>query len=515
MNNDIEKNTSEVKAPKKNKLKKFFKSRKAKKGSLAIIIVAVFIAIVVLLNVVTGILVETYPNLKFDMTASRTYELQDDTVQYIKQLDKDVTVNVLVTESTFKRGLSATAGSEYFVQAYNLLKKMAATNSRLKLKFIDLSANPTFVNKYDDVNWTGSDAQNLLLIESGDKHEAFTLTDCFTYDSEYYSYYGTYYYTATTIEQTVVTGVLDVTSNEKVSVDFFTGSGETADVYSSLMTLLKQNAYDVKEVNIMTEKPRENADVAFLYAPTVDLSEESVQKLEDWLENDGDYGKTLVYIPQATELKAPNLDAFLEKYGMKVSDGYAFCTSVENMVGNPTTFLVDYDNDTYTENLKNKDVRAVVSYSRDIEIKDESVASPLLKQESGVGVLPFDAELESEDDIQDYLKDSAVITAAIGKKTSDDGEVSNVAVFGSSVMFSESAIGTSSFNNANYIVNFCNTVTNRGDMGITIVSAQVDNGELGNTNQAVTYAMEIIFIVVVPIIILVIGLIIFIRRRNR
>ena len=70
-----------------------------------------------------------------------------------------------------------------------------------------------------------------------------------------------------------------------------------------------------------------------------------------------------------------------------------------------------------------------------------------------------------------------------------------------------------SYNNANYIVNFCNTVTNRGDMGITIKSAGTDEKELGVTNASTVIAVGTIFIGVIPVIILIIGLVVFIRRR--
>ncbi|MCH5303529.1 MAG: GldG family protein, partial [Ruminococcus sp.] len=501
----------------KGKLKALLKSRKAKRGSVAVAITAIFICIIVLLNFITGLLVERFPSLQFDMTASQTYQLQNDTQEYISQLDKDITLYVLVRESTFKSGMSAGSGSQYFVQADKLLRKMAAKSPNVSLKFIDLSANPTFTGKYENIDWTSETANNLIVVDAGDSYTALSLEDCFDYDSETLSYYGYYAYTGTKIEQAVITGILDVTTTDKVGVDIITGSGETEDIYSALQTLLKQNAYSTEEINLTTQNLRNSSKIAILYAPTVDLSEEAVKKLTEWLDNDGEKGRTLIYLPMDLDTSTPNLDGLLSEYGMEVSDGLSFCTSPQYYVQTPFMFLTDYNNDTYTADLKNAGIPTIVYNSRNIEIKSEDTASPLLSIETSAGVIPFSvdvSEFSSEKDFEKYKK-SSLNLAAIGTKTSEDGNSSNVAVFGSPYIFASSFLNTTSYNNTNYIINFCNTVTDRGDMGITINSAAVDEGELGITNTSTIIAAGVIFIAVIPIIVLLIGLVMYIRRRNK
>lgn len=515
---EAERANKKEKKQKKHRIKKFFKSRKTKRGSVAAAILAVFVCIILLVNTAAGLLVNRFPNLQFDLTASQTYQLQDDTVEYLSQLDSDVTVYVLTSENTFKGGLSAYSGSQYFVQAHKLLKKMAASSKNLTLKFVDLSSEPTFTSKYSNIDWSSEAAGNLILIDAGkDSYTALTIDDCFTYDSETYSYYGYYSYTGTTIEQAVITGILDVTTGEKVGIDFITGYGENEENYSALQNLLKQNAYEINDVNLTTEGFSNDAEIAFLYAPAVDLSEDAATKIQDWLDNDGERGHNLVYIPTDQAVDTPNLDSLLEEYGMKISDGIGFCTSSSYYVSSPYMFLTDYNNDTYTATLKNSGIPTIVYDSRTVEITAEDTASPLLSVDSSAGVIPFDAdtsEIESAGDLDKYLQDS-INLAAIGTKTNSDEKSSSVAVFGSYYMFYSDFLSTTSYNNANYVVNLCNTVTDRGDMGITITSASVDDGELGVTNAATTIAVGIIFIALVPLTVLVIGLIVYIRRRNR
>lgn len=524
-NSDIKAETSEKsynengrknkKDKKENKLKKFLKSRKAKRGSIAAAIVIVFVCIIFLINMAANLLVNRFPSLQFDLTASQTYQLQDDTVEYLSQLDTPVTIYVLASENTFKSGMGAYSGSQYFVQADKLLKKMAAGNKNVSLKFKDLTTDPTFISKYENIDWNSENSNYLILIDAGeDNYSALTIDECFTYDSEAYSYSGYYSYTATTIEQAVITGILDVTTEEKVGIDFITGSGEDSNIYSSLKSLLKQNAYDVKEVSLTTEDFSKNAEIAVLYAPTVDLSEDAVSKIQKWLDNDGEYGRTLVYIPIDQNFDTPNLDSLLQEYGMKLGDGIGFCTSSSYYINNIYTFMTDYNNDTYTASLRNSKIPTFVMNSRTVEITDEDTASPLLSVDSSAGTAPFDTEITNEN-VEDYLNPDGIDLAAVGTKTNSDEKASNLAVFGSPYMFYSNYLSISSYNNANYIVNFCNTVTDRGDMGITITSAGLDSGELGVTNAATIVAVGIIFIGVVPFVVLLIGLIVFIRRRNR
>lgn len=498
---------------KQGKIKAFFKSRKTRKGSAAVIILAAALAIVVLLNIITGLLVQRYPNLQFDMTSSGTYQLQKETVDYLKQLDKDVTLNVLTSEKTFKSGMNAYSGAQYFVQANELLKKMASVSKHVTLKYIDLSKNPTFTAKYDKIDWNSEKANNLMIVDCGDDYTALTLDECFTIDtsSEYYQYYGYSVYTATTIEQAVITAVLEVTTGEKTSIDFITGSGENEEAYSALVSLLKKNAYDVKEVNLLTEKLREDSKAAVLYAPTVDLSDDSAEKLENWLNNDGKLGRNLIYIPINESVKTPNIDALLKNYGMKVSNGLAYCTNSKYIINDYYTFITDYNNDTYTKGLKNSDIPVVVRDSRDVEILNKDTASPLLSVEDGAGMVPFDSADDAK--AEDYIKKDGINAAAIGTISSDDEKKSNVVVFGSPIMFLSNYLETS-YNNADYIVNVCNIITNRGDLGITITSAKYDNGELGTVTAGTTFVVGIIFILALPVIVLLIGLVIFIRRRT-
>ena len=491
----------------KGKFKKFMKSRKAKHGTVAMAITALVIVMVIVLNIIIGLLVNRFPDLELDLTSKNSFALQDDTIDYVSHLNNDVTVYILMEKDKFE------GQGTYFVQAQKMLNKMASkSDGKMKIKYVDLTSNPSFTSNYPNVDWQSSSANNIVLVESGKQYKVLTLTDCFEYDEQTYNYYGTYSFTGTKIEQAVVTAILNVTTDDKVVVDMIKGNNEQD--YSSLKSLLENNAYQVNEVSLATGDFDKDAKVAIMYAPSVDLDEKIVEKLSTWLSNDGKYGRSLIYVPTADMGEMPNLDDFLKEWGMSIDRGYVFETDETALVNasSPYAFTVSYG-DYYKDNLKNSKIPVVVSESHAVNITDENTAHALLKTTNKAGVLPIDADKSW--DYKDAITGNGENVAAEGVMTNEDKKSSRVVVFGSYIMFSDTIMKYNSFNNSAYFMNVINTIADKEDVGITIESKSIDNTELGITDVATQNTMLVVFVIVIPIAILVAGFVFWLRRRNR
>lgn len=491
----------------KGKFKKFMKSRKARHGTIAMAITALVIVMVIVLNIIIGLLVDRFPDLELDLTSNSSFALQDDTIDYVSHLDSDVTVYILMEKDTFE------SQGTYFVQAQKMLNKMVSkSNGKMKVKYVDLTSNPSFTSDYPNVDWQSSSANNIVLVESGKQYKVLTLADCFEYDEQTYNYNGSYSFTGTKIEQAVITAILNVTTDDKVVVDMIKGNNEQD--YSSLKSLLENNAYQVNEVSLATGDFDKDAKVAIMYAPSVDLDEKIVEKLSTWLSNDGKYGRSLIYVPTADMGEMPNLDDFLKEWGMSIDRGYVFETDESTLVSasSPYAFTVSYG-DYYKDNLKNSKIPVVVSESHAVNITDENTAHALLKTTDKAGVLPIDADKSW--DYKDAITGNGENVAAEGVMTNEDKSSSRVIIFGSYVMFSDTIMQYNSFNNSAYFMNVVNTIADKEDVGITIESKSIDNTELGITDVATQNTMLVVFVIVIPIAILVAGFVLWLRRRNR
>lgn len=496
---------------KPSKRKALLRSRKLRHGSLAVILTAVGVAVVILLNIVVNLLVDRFPDLKVDFTANQAFALSNDTKEYMSRLKKDVKLYIAASEEEF------TGISSYFVQAKNLLDKMAAnSNGKFTYEFVDTTKNPQFAQKYPNINWTNNEVAGVL--ECGDQYKALNVTDCFTYDEEYYNSTGAYQWTGTTIEQAVVKGALNVTTENKVIVDVMTGEGETADSgYDGVVALLTDNAYQVNEVSLLTGELDKDARVVLLFAPEKDLSESAAETLRSWLKNDGKYGRTLIYVanvdPRLGEQKTPNIDALVSEWGMELNKGLLYETDPNHRINNTSVYvsITDYT-EYYTENLKNPNVFVLNEYASGINLKDTNTAHALLQSSDKAGVLPFSA---TEDfDAEANIKGEPIAIAAEGVKSGAEAS-SNVVVFSSKAMLLSADLSYPSFNNAAYFMNIVNTITEKEDDTVVIESKSIENETLGAPSAATSNAVMIVFVIVIPALILAAGIVFWIRRRNR
>lgn len=506
------KETSQTSAEKKAKgtkkkkggLLNFLKSRKAKHGSIAVAIVAVVIALVILLNVVCNLLGDRFSALSLDLTSNQVFALQEDTTDYISHLEKDITIYVLTEKDTFM------ANGEYFVQAEKLLDGMDKLSDHVKLEYVNVAQTPTFTSKYSNIDW--STAYHVFIVECGEQYRVLDIEDCFEYDEETYYYYGTMDITGSTLEQAIVTAMLNVTTEDKVVVDMITGSSELDS--TAITDLLENNAYEVNEVNLTTSELDEEAEIAFLFAPSVDLDAPAIEKLESWIENSGEYGRSLIYVANYDVENTPNLDIFLNKWGIKMSDGVIFETDPNYLVTN--TYLVSLTNYSglFTTDLKNPSIPVVSSYARGVEITDTTIASPVLTTSSSAGILPYAQPEDGNWDYMSAITNEPLNVAVKGTKSNTDSVESNVVVFGSFEMFSGSLMSYNSYNNSAFLVNTVNTLADRDNVGITIEGKSMDTATLG-IDLAAQNTLMILFEFVIPAAALITGLVIWIRRRNR
>lgn len=492
-------------------IKKLLKSRKLRHGSAAIAVTAAAIAVVILLNIAAGLLVDRFPDLKVDFTAEKSFAISEDTKDFMSRLSKDVKLYIIADEKDFD------AGGTYFVQAKQLLEKMAASsNGKFTYEFVNATENPNFTQKYPKIDWTTKDTVGVLTC--GEQYKGLAITDCFTYDEQVFQMYQSYQWTGTTIEQAVVKGALNVTTEDKVVVDVMTGEGESGtEGYEGLTALLTDNAYQVNEVSLLSGKLDENAKVVLLFAPLTDISDESLKTLRDWLDNGGSYGRTLIYVPNADprvgDPKTPNIDSLLSDWGMELEKGYVYEGDPSHRLNGYSAFsyVADYG-DYYIDNLKNKTIPVLVEYAMGINIKSADTAHALLKTSDKSGIYPLGTD--GNFDMEANIKGEPIAVAAEGKKEGSDS-ASNVVVFGSKVMLSSSDLNESSFNNGAFFMNIVNTVADKDDDTVVIESKPMDNSTLGKPDEATSNAILIIFAYVLPVLILALGIVLWIRRRNR
>lgn len=492
------------------------KSRKI----LNTVLILVFVLIFVGINVLTMFLVDRFPGLESDWTSSGSFSLNDTTKEYLNYLEKEVNVKVLMDEDKI---LEVDSGFGYQV---NQLIDEISRYDKVNVEQMDIISTSVKAlrENYPEIDWTKAD--NFLIVEDAQtkKYKGVGLYDVFaqTYDANYNVIIGGQYF-----EQTLLTTIQTVTADKIFKVALSTGNGEffneNSQFYSYCSYLpyfLKDNAYEVENLDLFTQTPSKDTDVVFMMAPNTDLTKEAAEALSEWLTNDGDYGKTLIYVPFDQAGEMPNIDLLLEQWGMKVQEGYISENDLSRSLAlgdSPGNLfpLMDYYSDEYTEDLKNKALSVLMPYCMPVEILDETVATPLLVSSATADVLvPSSADESASDYIESEGKE--LVGAAVAVKKNDNDDASNIVVWGAFDALKNDwtySSYSSNVNNITYFINLLNTLTDN-DSIVVVESAQV-GGEsiLVTSGQKIT--VGVLFIFVIPVAVVVLGVVVWNKRRHR
>ena len=131
------KNTDAAEKPKKTKKEKVkkekrtFNKRKFKYGTLATAITVVFIAAVVLLNVLASQLTDRF-GLKIDTTKEQLFEISDQTIDYLGTLEEDIEIAVMTDEETLDNGSKYYKLVKEVIEARNKMNSAGNINEELE-----------------------------------------------------------------------------------------------------------------------------------------------------------------------------------------------------------------------------------------------------------------------------------------------------------------------------------------------------------------------------------------------
>ncbi len=561
---------SEEKRQKKLKLRK-----KLKYGSLATTVTVIFVAVVVLVNVVVSLLGNRFPDLVLDLTTSNVYEIGEETLDYIKNLDQDVEIAISVDESNFTT-------DKYNKMISETIAKYQGYSDHISVTYFDTTKDPDILSKYQQL-YPGTIQAGQIIVTNGTRIKVFNCeTDMFEVDQQSYQYYqyGMLSFsdciTGFKGEQTLTSAIMNVTdSNPKAVGMIATSNGSVifaqtqayandpnTYAFYAIENLLDENGYDVERLDIITDElDTEKYDILLLPAPANDLTMDSINKLQDFLYNDGNLGKQLIYIADYTQSSTPNLDGFLKEWNIQVDysaviDENSGTNQEVNILlsqANNRSFIAPIvtvtDDEDYTGNLSNASLPIVAPMARPIETlnsnngrvvtplltsSDTSYCSPLspkeytIDEDTDESITTENAETEPATQAETTetqtttsfdaasAEHGANTVMAIGKNQQSTGDSlieSNVIVMGSMSMMDINLVQNTAYNNAEYFIGLLNSVCGKED-SIVIASKDLSQTSITAT-QAQLKMIRTVVVFVIPAVVVVIGIVVAIRRRYR
>lgn len=505
------------------KAKKKFNVRSFRHGTLSVVFTVIFIAAVVVLNVIVGIISERIDTTA-DLTDTGFYTLDEDAENYLKEtLAGDVTLTVLASESDFE------GQGTYYKQINEILKKMEMASDHVTLKYIDLNQNPNYSSQFKGESL----AAGYIVVESEQtgRHRILTRADYFdvnssiaSYDSsiieQYIEYYGSVCIEGSNIEQAAVSAMMYVSNSDLVRVAFTEGYGEEDS--SALQNMLSKNGYDVLTVNLTTDEIPQDVDFVVVFGPQYDIDNENLTKLDKFVDNGGEYGKTVFYFASVNQEKTPNIDAFLADWGFEIGysavgqsdssyliSSYTSYAHLQQILETPYTSL-SYASNLYTFGAY---LRPVMQIWGDDGSRGGVEQQVLMTTYDNAFLCPLDLAEDAEFSL-DTAESGTFIDAAVAYRLhSTTQELSTLAVFGSTELASSSFMSTSNANNQDFFINMFNYISGKED-GIFIKSKAVSSVTFEMSAQTAN-TLAIVLCVAVPVLVIVVGIVIWVRRRHR
>ncbi len=487
--------------------------RRFKYGSIATAITIIVIAVAVVINVILALASDRI-NMSMDLTGKGTFEISQETKDYIATVKEPVHIVCLSEENEFK-----TSNYVYYKQAYEVLKKYTIYGDTITLDFVDMVKDPSYAERYSK-SYKGELNQYNIVVESDKRIKVLSIKDLYNVEINYNTYQQEV--VSSKAEQELTSAIMYVTDPDPMKVTMFNSATQSPS-YDNVRSMLEANGYEVTEIDPLSQPIPEDTDIVVINAPLNDFDEQIIDGLYTFLDNGGALGKNLVYIADSTQKETANIDAFLAEWGIKVGSGVVGENDAANRQTTRSYYIIrDYiqAND-YSVNVAQPDLPVIDYQSRPIELlfdtSDTRTTVPLLTTADTAFVFTQELQQAYENGTEVEIPNGTYNTWAVSKKYVWDANnqpvYSNVLVIGSGWTLCSDLTETTYFNNGDYFLSVMNTMTGKNS-GISIIAKDLKDDSF-DLDEATFNKYRVMYVMIIPLIAVIAGIAVFIRRRSK
>ena len=456
-----------------------------KAGSYSLMVSALVLAILIVVNIFVSALPSSMT--KYDISATKLYSITSNTKVVVNSLDQDVTIYWIVQ-----------SGQEDAV-IENLLSKYEALSDHIKVEKRNPDVYPTFAQQYT----SETVANNSLVVECGDRSRYIGYDDIYLQEADVYSYS---YSTSFDGEGAITSAIDYVVREELPQLYVLEGHGES-ELPATFSEQIEKDNMEVKSLSLLTvDETPEDAACLIIYAPQSDISEEESEMLSDYVSHGG---KLLVMSGPVQDGSLDNLNSLLDKYGVTVTDGIVVEGDREHYAFQaPYVLLPDMNSHAITDSLIEENYFAIMPISQGLTVGESSngTVTPLLTT-SDYSYSKADAY-----DLETYEKeegdtDGPFNVAALSENGGKLFWVTSDTLLDSYV---DSAVSGA---NSNLFMNALNYMCEQEE-SISIRAKSLDSATL-TVPQSESTLWSIVMIGVIPVGLIVLGMLIWIRRKRR
>ena len=459
-------------------------AKKIRRGVFNSSFVVIGLAIVVAVNVFANELPEKAKSV--DLTSQNLYTLTDESVNLVKNLKQDVTLYVLSSEKSADDTVART------------LSNYEDVSSHIKVEYIDPAVSPNFYASYTDT----APSDGSIIVVCGNTSKVVSSSDLYQYDIDYSTYTQTK--SAYDGEGQLTSAISYVTSEDLPKVYTITGHGETA-LDDTFKSALEKMNISVEDLTLLQEEAIPE-DAAAINGPTSDFSADDATKISTYLAGGGKLIVTTAY--NKTE-DTPNFDGILSAYDIQVTNGLVMDSDSSHYYQYPFYLLPDVASATQTSKVSNYVFMPYAQALTNAGVHTDTITWTDLLTTSDNAYVKTDIsnittfEKESGDQ-------SGKFTLAANVTDSESG--ADITVVASVLAFSNDADSIVSGQNLALFKGIASTFAS-SDSAVSIDAKPYTYTTL-SVNQSVAIMSETLLVMVLPVALIVIGIVIWYRRRR-
>lgn len=525
--------TVEKEKPKKN-------LKKLKFGSMSAITIVLVIAVVIAANVVCGLVEKRYP-MKLDLTPDNRHEISEESIEVLEGIDKDVEIIVTSTKDYFSAiGLNY---EDMFYQYYGavvdcpyeiipeILDKYSvyakAGGGNIDISYVNINKNPdvvTELNKY----YNGEITEGGIVVRCGERVKFITpeeVSQMVTPSQNSTSTNITMVFAGESVLTSAIKAVTDANPVRAAVVATVNGNPIIDQTHSAVATSLEnfmtKNGYDCVEIDLGTDAlSTEEYDVVVVASPAIDFTPDIITKLSDFLYNDGNYEKDMIYIPNLYATQIPNITEFLADWKIQIEPSViiddssmvqAGVAALGGMTYAPTAEIVDAE---AAGAVANDSLPLIAPSARPITVlnkNNEAVVTEIIKSAASSYTVSL---LEGNEASEEKTAHNIVVRARKEAVSGIKVQGSDILVIGSPFMLDSMVISSANtYNNANVMLNIMNSTTGKE------ASAVIPEKVFSQYNLSLTSGgarlILVIVVIVIPLLIGITGLCVLLWRKNK
>lgn len=462
--------------------------------------IAIVVALTVVVNLIASALPETYTQI--DATSQKLYSITEDTEKYLDTLKDDVTLYVMVNKNSKDDNVDRT------------LQKYASASKHVKVKYVDPNVSPTFASKYTDSDVTS----NSIIVVCGDRSKVIDYNS----DIYEYSYDSSYNYSVTgyDCEGQVTAAIQYVTSESTTNVYELTGHDEST-LSGDFSEVFQKRFMNVGSLSLLTvDAIPEDCQALFITAPQSDLSEDDLGKLSQYL---GNGGKIYLSIDYSKWNDLTNFKKLLSDNNIETTESLLAETDRSYYYQSPFYLLPNVENTEVSSSVAGM-TQVFVPYSVGLTYTgedDSNVTSFMTTSDTTIAKAAANiAAVQSQADAANIASAQDGDTQgqySLGMMVTNENG-GELCVLGSAMMCTDSANQIVSGHNAtlfNGIVNALVTTDDGNSDNAVVIAAKdytVSNLTV-SANAMLVYG--ILWGIFMPIALIIIGIIVWARRRKR